>query len=132
MDFISNIFSWWGSSTWGVSWTIFKNGSFVGSDDYGNKYYEQITGIGPHGMPRRWVTYKDNAEAYKVPAEWHGWLHHTFREPPTRENYNYKPWQKKHVMNMTGTTSAYRPSGSILTSSGYKSKASNYKPWRPE
>ncbi|MEN2494175.1 MAG: hypothetical protein TECD_00066 [Hyphomicrobiaceae bacterium hypho_1] len=132
MGLIGKIFCWWGPSTWGTSWTIFKNGGFVGSDDYGNHYYEQISGVGPHGKPRRWVIYRDQAEASQVPPEWHGWLHHTFKEPPINETYVYKFWQKTHQMNMTGTPGAYRPEGSILNSSGRPKNVGSYHAWKPK
>lgn len=132
MGFLSQIFCWWGSSTWGTSWTIFKHGKYVGCDDYGNRYYEQHSGVGPHGMPRRWVLYRDLAEASQVPPEWHGWLHHTFKERPTEENYEPKPWQKPHRMNMTGTPEAYRPAGSILTVAERPKATGDYQAWQPE
>ena len=65
-------------------------------------------------MPRRWVIYKDLAEASQVPPEWHGWMHYMVDTPPTEEDYKPRPWEKPHRMNMTGTPEAYRPPGSIL------------------
>jgi hypothetical protein len=82
MGIFSEIFSWWGGNTWGTRLTIWRQGRFIGRDDFGNRYYEQKKGVGPLGRPRRWVTYTDFAEASKVPADWHGWLHHVV-EPPT-------------------------------------------------
>ena len=103
-----------------------------GKDDFGNRYYEQKKGVGPLGVPRRWVTYTDFAEASKVPAGWHGWLHYTVDTPPTEQNYRPRPWQRPHLMNMTGTPGAYRPPGSIL-GRGVRAKATgDYKPWRPD
>ena len=52
--------------------------------------------LGPLGVPRRWVVYKDLAEASKVPPEWHGWLHNTVDTLPGDETYEAKPWQKPH------------------------------------
>jgi len=34
-------------------------------------------------------------------------------------------------MNMTGTSEAYRPSGSILASAERPKATGDYKPWRP-
>ena len=82
-DIFSEIFSWWGGNTWGTRLTIWRQGRLVGKDDFGNRYYEQKKGVGPLGVPRRWVTYSDFAEASKVPASWHGWLHYTVDTPPT-------------------------------------------------
>src|SRR5262249_30879008 len=58
-----------GGNTGATRLTIFRQGRFVGKDDFGNTYYEQKKGVGPLGRPRRWVTYTDFAEASKVPAE---------------------------------------------------------------
>jgi NADH:ubiquinone oxidoreductase subunit len=133
MGVFSEIFSWWGGNTWGTRWTIWRQGRLVGSDEFGNTYYEQKSGPpGPHGRPRRWVTYKSLSEASQVPPDWHGWLHFTYDEPPTKEIYEPKPWQKTHIMNPTGTPNALRPSGSILAATPSRPKATgDYKPWRP-
>jgi NADH:ubiquinone oxidoreductase subunit len=133
MSIFSEIFSWWGGNTWGTRWTIWKQGSLVGTDEFGNHYYVQRRGPpGPHGKPRRWVTYTDLADASKVPPEWHGWLHFTTDTPPTDEQYAAKPWQKPHQMNLTGTAGAHRPAGSILGTGRRPKATGDYKAWRPK
>ena len=132
MSILSEIFAWWGGNTWGTRWTIWKHGRFVGSDDFGNKYYVQRRGVGPLGTPRRWVIYQDLSEASQVPPEWHGWLHHTVDTPPTEEDYQAKPWQQPHLANKTGSAEAYRPSGSILTSAERPKATGDYTAWNPE
>ena len=135
MGLFKEIFSWWGGNTWGTRLLIARQGRFVGSDELGNRYYEQIAGKGrpgPLGRPRRWVTYTDLAEASKVPPEWHGWLHYTVETPPTEERYTPRPWEKPHRPNMTGTPEAYRPQGSILGSGQRPRATGDYKPWRPD
>ena len=87
--------------------------------------------MGPLGVPRRWVIYKNLAEASQVPPEWHGWMHYLVDEPPTAEAYVPRPWQKPHRMNMTGTPEAYRPAGSILASGKRPEATGDYKPWKP-
>jgi NADH:ubiquinone oxidoreductase subunit len=132
MGLFSEIFCWWGGNTWGTRLAIWRQGRLVGKDDFGNRYYEQKKGVGPLGKPRRWVTYTNFAEASKVPAGWHGWLHYTVDTPPSEQNYRPRPWQRPHLMNLTGTPGAYRPPGSILAR-GVRPKATgDYKPWRPE
>ncbi len=132
MSILSEIFSWWGGNTWGTRVTIWRQGKPIGEDAYGNRYFIQKSGVGPLGVPRRWVVYQDLAGASKVPPEWHGWLHYTVDHPPTAEDYQAKPWQKSHVMNMTGTREAYRPQGSILAK-GVRPKATgDYKAWKPD
>lgn len=132
MSILSEIFCWWTGNTWGTRWTISKQGRYVGADDLGNKYYEQRSGVGPHGKPRRWVIYKNLSEASLVPPGWHGWLHHTVDTPPTESDYNAKPWQQAHRPNMTGTPDAYRPSGSILTDDVRPAATGDYQAWKPE
>ena len=51
-------------------------GELVGSDAQGNKYYQDKRVI-PGRRRKRWVMYNGVAEASRVPAEWHGWLHYT-------------------------------------------------------
>lgn len=132
MSILTEIFSWWGGNTWGTRVTLWRQGHFVGTDELGNRYYQQKSGNGPMGMPRRWVTYRDLADASKVTPDWHAWLHHMVDTPPTDEVYAPKPWQKAHQMNMTGSGQAYRPKGSILGSGERPKATGDYKPWRPE
>ena len=115
----------------GTRLTLWRQGTFVGSDEMGNKYYAQTKGVGSMGMQRRWVTYTDLADASKVTPDWHAWLHHMVDTPPTNEAYTPKSWQKPHQMNMTGSGAAYRPSGSILGSGERPKATGDYKPWRP-
>ncbi len=132
MSIVSEIFSWWGGNTWGTRWTVWRKGRFVGRDDLGNTYYEQRNGVGPLGYPRRWVIYKDLADASKVPPEWHGWLHYTFDVPPTEEDYEARPWEQPHRMNLTGTRQAYRPEGSILSAAKRPAATGDYQAWKPD
>lgn len=132
MGMFSEIFSWWGGNTWGTRLFTWRKGKLVGEDSLGNRYYVQRKGIGPLGVPARWVIYKSMSEASQVPAEWHGWLHHTVDSLPADETYVAKPWQKPHQMNMTGTGLAYRPQGSILRAGARAPSTSDYRPWRPE
>jgi NADH:ubiquinone oxidoreductase subunit len=134
MSILSEIFCWWHGNTWGTRWTL-RSASRVGTDSYGNTYYEQRRprrlADTPAGRPRRYVVYRDYAEASQVPAEWHAWLHYMTDTLPMDEAYTPKPWQKGHKANMTGTADAYRPSGSIL-GGGVRPKATgDYTPWRP-
>ena len=96
-------------------WSWLK-GEEVGRDQAGNIYYRQKGGgrVHPDSLrkERRWVIYKDLADASKVPADWHGWLHHTVEEMP--DGKAKWPWQKEHRPNLTGTAQAYRPPGHVL------------------
>lgn len=100
----------------------------VGTDDFGNRYYEERKRR--KGKPRRrYVLYKGMVEASKVPADWHGWLHHTESSPP-------KPgprheWQQEHLPNTTGTIHAHRPQGHILKGGKRAPATGDYEPWKP-
>jgi len=132
MGIIREFFAWWTGNTIGMRVQTAMNGRFVGEDDLGNHYYEQRKGNGPLGRPRRWVIYKEIAEASLVPPEWHGWLHYTVDEPPTEQNYQTRHWQQPHRPNLTGTPKAYRPPGSILTPESRPQATGDYEAWRPK
>lgn len=104
--------------------TWFK-GSLIGQDSFGNKYYE-IKGPEATNM-RRWVVYKGSPEASKVPAEWHGWLHHQALTPPSSGAKRW-PWEKKHLPNLSGTAYGYHPSDSYNTT---KRTLKSYEIWEP-
>lgn len=113
-------------------------GELVGTDQFGNRYYRRKgakplkRGAGRESREQRWVLYNGEAEASRVPPEWHGWLHHTINQVPTSAGRKRYPWQKEHVPNLTGTPLAYRPPGSVL-SGGHRAPATgDYEPWQPE
>src|SRR6516164_1589022 len=125
------IFTWWNSATIGIRFTVARRGVLVGEDDTGNRYYEARDARDSYdGRKRRWVIYNGYAEASKVPAEWHGWLHHTFDEPPTTAPLPRKAWELDHEPNLTGTLWAWRPKGAI-SRGGERAKATgDYEAWR--
>lgn len=55
-------------------------GRKVGTDRFGNTYYEERRAR-PGMRQRRWVIYAHEAEASEVPPEWHAWLHYTTDAP---------------------------------------------------
>jgi NADH:ubiquinone oxidoreductase subunit len=130
---LRRIFTWWSGATLGVLFTIAKNGVFVGDDEFGNRYYEaKTTRESYDGRRRRWVTYKAYAEASLVPPDWHGWLHHTFDEPPTVAPLRRRAWEKPHLPNLSGTLDAYRPKGAIARGGERASATGDYEAWSPE
>ena len=126
MGLFKEIFAWWTGNTYGTRLFTLRKGVLVGEDEFGNRYYRERNG------PKRWVIYRDLAEASKVPPDWHGWLHYTVDEPPTEEVYTPKSWQKPHRPNMTGSPGAYRPRGSTLVSGDRPPATGDYQPWTPE
>lgn len=120
------LFTWWNGTTLGTWIHTKMNGVFVGEDVLGNVYYRTKDGR------RRWVLYKNLAEASLVPPEWHGWLHHTVKEPPTVDPPVVKAWEREHQPNLTGTPFAYRPPGSLLASGQRAPATGDYEAWKPE
>jgi len=130
---LKNIFTWWNGATIGIRFTLGRRGVFIGKDELGNSYYEaKDTKDSYDGRKRRYVVYNGYAEASKVPPDWHGWLHHTFDEPPTVEPLKRQSWERDHIPNMTGTVNAWRPQGSIARSGERQKATGDYEAWRPE
>ncbi len=127
------LFTWWNGATIGARNTIAKRATFVGEDNFGNRYFEARTIIdGDADRRRRYVIYRGYADGSKVPAEWHGWLHHTFAEPPTVAPLTVRPWEKPHLPNLTGTLFAWRPKGSILRGGERARAVGDYQAWTPD
>jgi NADH:ubiquinone oxidoreductase subunit len=110
-------------------------GRKAGSDHLGNVYYtgKPRAGDRSRGQPRerRWVVYKDVAEASLVPAEWHGWLHHQTDAVPGDSNPLRQPWQQPHQPNQTGSTAAYFPPGHANARGRRDAATGDYQPWQP-
>lgn len=107
------------------------NGALVGMDELGNRYYRG-KGRKLNNRERRWVIFKGEVEASKVPPEWHAWLHHTVSEPLTEAATKAKIWQKPHVPNQTGTAHAYRPKGHELKGGRRARATGDYEAWIPK
>lgn len=115
-----------------ATWLYTKlHGALIGSDEFGNKYYQHKKAADEFGRSRRWVIYKGLKEATKVPAQWFGWLHYQVDSPPLTNNKKYS-WEKNHVPNLTGTQYAYLPKGHPLKNSPREKATGDYMPWRHE
>ncbi|HEY4115079.1 MAG TPA: NADH:ubiquinone oxidoreductase subunit NDUFA12 [Rhizomicrobium sp.] len=126
MNWLKRMFVWWSGATWGTLLTTWLSGEYVGSDTFGNRYYQK------KGGTRRWVVYNGTVEASRVPPDWHGWLHHTFREPPSAAPLPTKLWEKQHQPNLSGTSLAYRPQGSLAREGQHAPSTADYEAWVPE
>ena len=65
-----------------------KFGDLKGTDEFGNKYYEdKDLPFGQH----RWVEYADihNPDGAQVHPTWHGWMSHVFDETPDEWNQQF-------------------------------------------
>jgi NADH:ubiquinone oxidoreductase subunit len=113
-------------------------GELVGTDQFGNRYFrekgrrERVKGGGMLSRERRWVLYNGQAEASRVPPQWHAWLHHTVEATPLPGSAPHYPWQKEHLPNLSGTPLAYRPPGSLLRGGQRARSSGDYEPWTPE
>jgi NADH:ubiquinone oxidoreductase subunit len=126
MAWFQRIFVWWRGTTIGTHLFTMRRGERVGEDECGNIYYQ--TGDGK----RRWVVYNGEIEASCVSADWHGWLHHTFAEPPTKMPLKRQQWEKDHQPNLTGTPEACRPKGSLLREGLRAKSGADYEAWSPQ
>ncbi len=124
-QFLLEFFTWWNGATLGTRFYTWRKGTFVGTDEFGNRYYRDKKNV------RRWVLYDGDAEASRIPPGWHGWMHHRTDVPPTEDTYKPHPWEKPHLPNLTGTPAAYRPPGSILSASKRPEVTGDYEPWTP-
>ena len=95
------IFTWWNKQTFGTFLKTIFFGKFVGSDDFGNRYYKSKN-------DERWVVYSSNIEATKITSDWYLWIHHTIDKIPEK-NISKFNWQKKHLENQTGTKNRNKP-----------------------
>ena len=118
-------FTWWNGATWGTRFHLWKHGTPVGTDLYGNSYHETPDG-------ERYVTYAGEADASMVPAGWSGWLHHRTDVPPPESDYVEREWELPHQRNLTGTAGAYRPKGSILRPHERPVTQQEYEAWTPD
>lgn len=128
MNWLGRIFTWWDGPTVGTWLFTRRHGVEVGRDAEVNVYYRSRDG------KRRWVVYNGPAEASRVPADWHVWLHGAGRDvrPPSERPIPAKRWEKPHAPNPTGTELAYVPSGA-LSRGGLRPRATgDYEAWVPE
>tara|TARA_B100001741_G_C16392563_1_gene523162 strand:+ start:59 stop:418 length:360 start_codon:yes stop_codon:yes gene_type:complete len=102
LTFIKQIFVWWNQTTIGTRIETIFFGKFVGQDLSGNRYYQNKKG-------KRWVVYKDEIDASKIPSDWHSWMHHTKNKIENVHDLEKYEWQKPHQSNQTGTEKSYHP-----------------------
>ena len=95
------LFTWWNKITFGTFLKTLFFGKYVGSDEFGNRYYKSKKN-------ERWVVYSNNIEATKITSEWYLWIHHTIDTIPNNKELKFR-WQKKHLENQTGTINSYKP-----------------------
>lgn len=125
-QFFFELFGWWNKQTFSTRVFTAMRGVKVGEDELGNVYYQGKKD------GRRWVIYDGPADASAIPPGWHGWIHYRTDVPPSQADYTPREWEKPHQPNMTGTTLAYRPDGSILNPQTRPRVTGDYDAWSPE
>ena len=121
---LSKATTWWNSQTLGTQLYTWRKGVKVGEDDAGNVFFKDKQDN------RRWVIYNGEVEASRISAEWHGWLHKTWDEPPTEKPLPRKSWEISHQPNVTGSLASYKPSGSLKRKN--LKERQDYEAWSPE
>ena len=124
MKFLLRLLTWWNGQTLGTQIFTARKGIKVGQDDQGNIYYRT------QDDKRRWVIYNGEVEASRISPDWHGWIHHTFKEPPTEAPLTHKAWEMPHQENLTGTAAAFVPAGSLRRAKPAERR--DYEAWQPE
>ena len=102
LTLIKETFTWWNRQTIGTRIFTFFFGKLVGEDDLGNKYYESKN-------KKRWVIYKNEIDATKIPNEWYSWIHFMNNKIENLHILNKFDWQKPHQSNLSGSDEAYNP-----------------------
>ena len=102
LTLFKKIFIWWNQDTLGTKMKTIFFVKLVGTDSYGNKYYESKSG-------KRWVIYSNEIDASKIPVEWYSWMHFTKNRIEKNHELKKYEWQKPHQPNLTGTETAYYP-----------------------
>ena len=118
LTFLKQIFVWWKEQTLGTRIYTFLFGKKVGEDQFGNKYYESKSG-------KRWIIYKGEIDATKIPNNWYSWIHFTKNKIENFHEFKKYEWQKPHLSNQTGTENSYHPNKSNNNETSKK-----YKPWK--
>lgn len=124
MNFLLRLLTWWNGQTLGTQLHTWRKGIRVGEDAQGNIFYHNAKG------DRRWVIFNGEVEASRIGPDWHGWLHHTWDQPPTERPLARKAWQKPHAENATGSDAAYAPAGSMRQPVPVERR--DYQAWQPE
>ena len=124
MYFLTRLLTWWNSQTIGTQIFTARKGIRVGEDAQGNVYYQT------KDSKKRWVIYNGEMEASRVSPDWHGWLHFTWDQPPSKAPLAHKEWEKPHLETLTGSEAAYAPPGSIRAA--VPVARNDYEAWAPE
>ncbi len=130
MGIFAKIFTWWDGATIGTMLWSARKGEQVGTDAQGNTYH-RARKVADGAFERRWVIYNGPNDASRVPAEWHGWLHHTYDALPESHLPAPRIWEADYSPNATGTVDAYRPAGALERGGKRAAATGDYEAWTP-
>ncbi|KAI1004100.1 hypothetical protein K3495_g4115 [Podosphaera aphanis] len=87
-----------------------KAGALIGTDRYGNKYYENMEEL---PLRTRWVDYKDyDLDPSHLEPGWHAWISYMVDKPPTQDallQTKVRSWElPDHRPNYTATRGAFK------------------------
>ena len=125
MGLFKNLFTWWEGASLGTMLYSWRKGGKVGSDEHGNAYHQGRDG-------RRWVIYAGSNDVSRVPPEWYAWLTRQIDDVPERALPPPPKFLKAPLPNLTGTASAYRPSGALERGGRRAAASGDYQPWIPD
>ena len=125
MGMLKKIFTWWEGATIGTALYSWRTGREIGSDAFGNVYYEGKKD------GRRWVIYAGENDASVIPPEWAAWLHGQIDGHPDEVLPPVRAYQKPYTRNLTGTPQAYRPSGALERGGQRQAASGDYEAWSP-
>jgi NADH:ubiquinone oxidoreductase subunit len=126
MGLLKQIFTWWEGATIGTALFTWRHGRKVGSDGYGNIYYQSKKG------DRRWVIYKGSNDASRIPPEWYGWMHRQIEDLPDQALPPVRKFHLPPTPNRTGTPDAYRPAGALERGGQRAAASGDYEAWIPD
>ncbi|HEY0113924.1 MAG TPA: NADH:ubiquinone oxidoreductase subunit NDUFA12 [Allosphingosinicella sp.] len=126
MGFFKQLFTWWEGASLTTSLHVRRNGRQVGTDELGNVYYASKKG------DRRWVIYKGENDASRIPPDWFSWLHHQIDGLPDEALPPAPKFLKAAEPNLTGTPQAYRPSGALERGGQRAAASGDYEAWTPD
>ncbi len=122
---INSVLTWWNGGTLNTMLYTRRKGVKVGEDATGNVYYRNADDS------KRWVMFNGEVEASRIDADWHGWLHHTFKDVPSEKTLPHKECGKPHPENLPAPGAADAPAASIRAA-GAPEDRRDYEAWSPE
>ncbi len=123
MGFLRALFIWWNHATIGTLVHTWLHGVPVGTDEFGNRYYQSKNGR------RRWALYNGTIDASRTTPDWNAWLRFTITDPPPERQR--RAWEKDYLPNLTGTEDAYHPPGSLVRGGPRQPTTGDYESWSP-